>query len=108
MRSSRLRHHTGIRSSHPESYHVRRGVSSGSCGDLVGILNTEVGGANTPKHENGTEDPTGLVGILGGVATPSSGGDSLWIVDIATRRHRWGHSPLSGGRFLPYFFDSAR
>ena len=56
------------------------------------ILNTEVGGVNTPKqHDHRTEDPTGLVGTLGGVATPSSGGDPLWSVDIATRRHRRRH-----------------
>ena len=68
------------------------------------ILNTELGGESTPKHEHRTEDPTGLVGILGGVATPSSGGDSLWGVDIATRRHRRKH-PLSSGCFRSYFFE---
>jgi len=57
----------------------------------VEILNTELGRTSTPKHEHGTEDPTGLVGILGGVATPGSGGDSPWIVDIATRRNRRRH-----------------
>ena len=68
------------------------------------ILNTQLGCASTPKHEHRTEDPTGLVGILGGVATPGSGGDSLWSVDIATRRHRRKH-PLSSGCFRSYFFE---
>ena len=49
------------------------------------ILNTQLGCVNTPKHEHRTEGPTGLVGILGDVATPGSGGDSLWGVDIAAR-----------------------
>ena len=82
-----------------------RGFSLCSWSILVEILNTELGGESTPKHEHRTEDPAGLVGILGGVATACSGGDSLWSVDIATRRHRRKHPPLGGGCFRSYFFE---
>src|SRR5207253_1969414 len=92
-RESSFRHLLGVTlSSHLVSGLGCRGFSSYSCGDLVEILNTQLGCASTPKHEHRTEDPTGLVGILGGVGTPISGGDLHWSVDIATRQLRAKHT----------------